>query len=148
MRKSEKSLPGENSLTGSSEVHLSMTVVRSLGAFQHPSSRVFSDSKSRDVPRGTMPAIYTRVSNRYLLLGIRFDIGETRSYLLGGQQCHSDGDPSTLASSQHEDFAILGKTAFLLECFDDLQVHDGCVPVGPVVDLAPCLPVAQELNGK
>ena len=126
MRKSEKSLPGENSLTGSSEVHLSMTVVRSLGAFQHPSSRVFSDSKSRDVPRGTMPAIYTRVSNRYLLLGIRFDIGETRSYLLGGQQCHSDGDPSTLASSQHEDFAILGKTAFLLECFDDLQVHDGC----------------------
>ena len=65
------------------------------------------------------------------------------TYTFRSQQSHPDGDPTTLASPQHEDLAVLGKTSFLLERVEDLQVHYGCVPVGPVVDLAPRLPVTQ-----
>jgi hypothetical protein len=68
-------------------------------------------------------------------------VGERKPYLFGSQQCHADSDPTTLTSPQHEHLAILGKAAFLLESFNDLQVHNGSVPVGPVFDLAPRLAV-------
>lgn len=75
-------------------------------------------------------------------MGVVGSCGQMSTYTFGSQQCHPDSDPTALTSSQHEDLAVFGKTPFLLERFDDLQVHDGCVPVRPVVDFTSRLPVA------
>jgi len=56
MRKSAKGFPGRKE-ESEGVLQASIVGVRSEGAFQQPSSRVFGDSKSRLVPRGMMPVI-------------------------------------------------------------------------------------------
>lgn len=57
------------------------------------------------------------------------------------EECHADGDPAALAGAKYEGFLDA-------EGGEDLDVHDGGVPVGEVLGFCACLAVAEEFDGE
>jgi len=61
--------------------------------------------------------------------------------LLRCQESHPNGDPASLASTQYESFLHA-------QCLHHLQIHDGGIPIRPVLAFGPSLAMSQELNGE